>query len=534
MRSGVVAASLADAVVPCDFSEAEKPVFRALMEARNRFGDSTAILVDGDESVMSYGEIVRAALALGHALKKGTRRGEAVGIMLPTGTGAVVAFLALSAYGRVPAMLNFTAGAASLKSSLRTAQVKRVVTAHRFIDLGKFEGLVSELQEAAEIVYLDDVREDLGFADKGAAALGQYLPWLVLARTPHHAPAVILFTSGTEGEPKGVALSHFNLLANVLQMRSHIELSATDVMFNPLPTFHSMGLTSGVLMPLLLGMKTVLHPTPLQPREIVNRVRAKGATMLLSTDTFITQYARAGQPGDLNSLRFAVCGAERLRDETRALLRQKYGVELLEGYGVTEASPVVAANKIGVTRPGAIGPLVQGMEARLEPVEGIAGAGRLFLRGPNIMLGYITPDEPGVIQVPKEGWHDTGDVVSIDDDGTIAFQGRLKRFAKIGGETVSLAVVESCASALWPSHRHAAIAIPDGRKGEQIVLVTTCNNAERADLALWAHDNGVQELAVPRRILVVDEIPVLGTGKTAYTTVKTMVEENVLANGGQP
>ena len=305
-------------------------------------------------------------------------------------------------------------------------------------------------------------------------------------------------------------------------------------MFSPLPIFHSFGLTTGVLMPLLLGMKTVLHPTPLQPREIVNRVRAAGATMLLATDTFISQYARAGQPGDLNSLRFVVCGAERLRDETRALLRQKYGVELMEGYGVTEASPVVAANKIGVTRSGAVGPMVQGMEGRLEPVEGITGAGRLFLRGPNIMLGYIKPEQPGVIQAPKDGWHDTGDVVSFDEDGTIAFKGRLKRFAKIGGETVSLALVESCASALWPDHSHAAIAIPDGRKGEQIVLVTTCPNAGRADLAGWVQDNGAQELAVPRRILVVGEIPVLGTGKTAYTTLEKIVQENGVAVGGQP
>ena len=273
--------------------------------------------------------------------------------------------------------------------------------------------------------------------------------------------AVILFTSGTEGEPKGVALSHFNLLSNVEQVRSHIALTTDDVLFNPLPTFHCFGLTVGALMPLFLGIKAVFHPTPLQPKEIANRIRATGSTILLSTDTFISQYARAGQQGDLNSLRLAVCGAERLRDETRALLRNKYAIELLEGYGVTETAPVVAANQIGANRPGTVGRLMQGMEARLEPVEGIPNAGRLFVRGPNVMLGYIRADEPGVIHPPKDGWHDTGDVVSIDDDGFIAIKGRLKRFAKIGGETVSLAVVESCASALWPDYSHAAIAMPD-------------------------------------------------------------------------
>jgi len=277
----------------------------------------------------------------------------------------------------------------------------------------------------------------------------------------------------------------------------------------------------------LLGIKVVLHPTPLQPREIVRRIKESGATILLSTDTFISQYARAGDQGDLNSLRLAVCGAERLRDETRALLRKKYNIELLEGYGVTEAAPVIAANQPGANRAGTVGRLVQGMESRLEPVEGIPNAGRLYVRGPNVMLGYIKPENPGVIDPPHGGWHDTGDVVAIDGDGFIAIRGRLKRFAKIGGETVSLAVVENCASALWPDYAHAAVTIPDGRKGEQIVLVTTCPDAQRTDLIGWVHNHGVPELAVPRRILQVESVPVLGTGKTDYTKVQKTVKDSI-------
>ncbi len=518
------AAACGEEVVPFDLSEARKPVFRALVDARNRFGGGKTALVDGDERVLSYDEILRASLALGHALRKGTKPGEAVAIMLPTGAGAVIAFFAVSAYGRIPTMLNFTAGATSLKSALRTAVVKRIVTAHRFVELAKLEGLIAELKGSADIVYLEDVRDNLSVADKAAAAIGQYAPWLVAARTPYRTPAVILFTSGTEGDPKGVALSHLNLLSNVQQVRSHIALSTHDVLFNPLPTFHCFGLTVGALMPLFLGIKAVFHPTPLQPREIAHRIRVTGATILLSTDTFISQYARAGQQGDLNSLRLAVCGAERLRDETRALLRNKYSIELLEGYGVTETAPVIAANQTGANRAGTVGRLMQGMEARLEPVDGIANAGRLIVRGPNVMLGYIKADRPGVIQPTKDGWHDTGDVVSIDEDGFIVIKGRLKRFAKIGGETVSLAVVESCASALWPDYSHAAVTVPDGRKGEQIILVTTCPYAQRTDLVGWVHNHGVQELAVPRRILVVDSVPVLGTGKTDYTRVQQIVE----------
>ncbi len=497
-----------------------RPVFRALLEARRRYGGQREILVDGDERVFTYDQIIRASFALGHALKRGTQPGESVGVMLPTGAGAVITFFALSAYGRVPAMLNFTSGGANLKSALATAKIKRIITAHRFIELAKLDQLAAELEHAAEIVYLEEVRKKLSPFDKVAAILGPRLPFLYEKRPDPNSPSVILFTSGTEGAPKGVVLSHANLLVNVEQVRLHIELFTTDILLNPLPTFHCFGLTAGALMPLYLGIKTILHPTPLQPHDIVRRIRESGATILLSTDTFISQYARAGDQGDLNSLRLAVCGAERLRDETRQLLRRKYNIELLEGYGVTEASPVVAANQIGANRPGTVGHLMPGMEYKLEPVEGIANAGKLIVRGPNVMLGYLKPEKPGEIQPPTDGWYDTGDVVAIDSDGYISIRGRLKRFAKIGGETVSLAVVENCASALWPDFAHAAVTLPDGHKGEQIVLATTAPSADRTEFIGWAHRHGVPELAVPRRILHVENIPVLGTGKTDYTSVQ--------------
>jgi acyl-[acyl-carrier-protein]-phospholipid O-acyltransferase/long-chain-fatty-acid--[acyl-carrier-protein] ligase len=522
-----LAAASGEETVPFDIGKAHQPVFHALIDARAKYGSDRPALVDGDERVLTYEDIVRASLALGHALKRGTRPGESIGILLPTGAGAVIAFFAVSAYGRIPAMLNFTSGAAGLKSALKTAKIKRIVTAKRFVELGKLDALIAELSQTHTIVYLEDVREKLSLVDKVFAAVGTYVPSLVASHALHSTPAVILFTSGTEGEPKGVALSHSNLLSNVEQVRAHLTLYQTDILFNPLPTFHCFGLTVGSLMPLLLGIKVICHPTPLQPHEIVKRIRETKSTILLSTDTFISQYARAGDQGDLNSLRLAVCGAERLRDETRALLRKKYSIELLEGYGVTEAAPVISANQPEANRPGTVGKLMSHMEARLEPVEGIPNAGRLFVKGPNIMLGYIKPDQPGVIQPPEGGWHDTGDVVAIDDEGFIAIKGRLKRFAKIGGETVSLAVVESIASALWPEHSHAAIAVPDGRKGEQIVLVTTNKSADRHDLVGWAHNHGVAEIAVPRRIMPVDEVPVLGTGKTDYVQIEKNVKATI-------
>jgi acyl-[acyl-carrier-protein]-phospholipid O-acyltransferase/long-chain-fatty-acid--[acyl-carrier-protein] ligase len=510
--------------VPFDVKAAHEPLFHALLAARDAYGGGTPAIVDGDGRVLSYDEIIRASFALGHALKQGTRAHESVGVLLPTGAGAAIAVFALTAYGRVPTMLNFTAGEAGLKSALKTAQVRRIVTARRFIDLAKLEALAEALSAQCELVYLEDVRARLSLRDKLAAVAGSIAPKMIAANPAPEKTAVILFTSGTEGEPKGVALSHRNILANVAQVRAHIDLFDGDILFNPLPVFHCFGLTVGTFLPLIAGVKVVCHPTPLQPREIVRRIRESGATILLSTDTFITQYARSAEPGDLDTLRLSVCGAERVRDETRALFRRKHGMEILEGYGVTEASPVVAANQIEANRSGTVGRLMAGMEAKLEPVEGIAHGGLLMVKGPNVMLGYIRADAPGRIVPPAGGWYDTGDVVTIDAEGFIAIRGRLKRFAKIAGETVSLSVVENCAAALWPDNTHAAVAIPDGRKGELIVLATDAPDAKRLDLVAWAQNHGVSELAVPRKILVVGAIPVLGTGKIDYVAVQKLAE----------
>lgn len=517
--------------VPFDVKRTERSIISALLEARKNFGGKTIAIWDADDRQLSYDEIVRASFALGSAMRKFAKPKEKIGIMLPTGVGAVLAFFAIHAFGRVPAMLNFTAGARNLKAACAAGEVKVIATARRFVELAKLEPLIEELSTVAKIVYLEDVREKLSPLDKLAAVVGSLLPHWVFKNWPHYdETAVILFTSGTEGDPKGVVLSHGNILSNIEQVRAHIDLyPGKDVLFNPLPTFHCFGLTVGALMPLLIGIKTVCHPSPLHVKEITKRVRVTKSTILLATDTFISQYARASDEGDLSTLRLAVCGAERVRDETRALLRRRCNMEILEGYGVTEAAPVVAANQPGANKLGTVGKLMAGMEHKLEPVEGIPNAGRLYVRGPNVMKGYLKPDQPGVLQPLVDGWHDTGDVVAVDREGFIAIRGRVKRFAKIGGEMVSLAVVENCASALWPDNMHAAVSLPDGRKGEQIVLITDAKQANRGEIVAWAQNHGVPELSVPRKLILVDQVPVLGTGKTDYATVTRVATERVAA-----
>ncbi len=506
-----------------------RTIFDAYLASARKNGAGATALTDGDGKVFTYKEITRAAFALGGAMARMTKPGERVGVLLPTGAGAIIALFALLSRGRVPAMLNFTSGSRNLLAACKAAEVTKIVTAKKFIDIAGLQKLIDELSEGAEIIQLEDVRETLNWQDKALAIAGPFFPSLTTARPHFDEPGVILFTSGTEGAPKGVALSHRNILANTEQISAHVTLLPTDIFFNPLPTFHCYGLTAGALWPILNGHPVVLHPSPLQVKIIPKRIFETGSTVLFATDTFLSQYMRASADGAMSSLRIAVCGAERVRDETRQAAERRFGFEVLEGYGVTEGSPVLAANQPGDIRSGTVGKMLPGIETRLEPVEGLENAGRLHVRGPNVMRGYLTADEPGVIKPPKDGWHDTGDVVAIDERGYVSIRGRLKRFAKIGGEMVSLAVVENCASAVWPDNLHAAAILPDAKKGEQIILVTDRQDAPRGVLLAWAQGHGVAELAVPKKIVSIDEVPVLGTGKIDYLKVKTIAEEGLIA-----
>ncbi|HYG25392.1 MAG TPA: AMP-binding protein [Caulobacteraceae bacterium] len=502
----------------------ERTVFDALLDARDRYGAKKPILEDQERNPLTYTDLIRASFALGRKIAAMTDRGEHVGVLLPSSAGVVVTFFALHAFGRVPTMLNFTAGLRNLKAACKAAGVKRVLTAHRFIEQAKLHDVVDALEAATcEITYLEDVRARIGIKDKLYAATAGAFPRNFRVEGRPDDPGVILFTSGSFGAPRGVVLSQKNLVSNVMQVAAHIDLDPAWVMFNPLPTFHCFGLTGGALLPILCGMKAFQYPSPLHVKQIPGLVRDTQAAVLFATDTFINQYARAAEPGDLSGLKFVVCGAEKVREETHNLITERFGpIPLLEGYGATEASPVIAVNKPTDNRRGTVGGLLPGVEYRIEPVEGIEGGGKLYVRGPNIMSGYL--NEKGELEPPRDGWHDTGDVVDVTDDNWITIKGRVKRFAKIGGEMVSLTAAEDLATAVWPEGRHAVISMPDPKKGERLVLVTDCSEANIAPLVAHAQTVGAPELAVPRKILKVPEVPVLGTGKTDYVAIQRIAE----------
>ncbi|SIQ79174.1 AMP-binding protein [Bosea sp. TND4EK4] len=512
------------AATPFDAAGARISVFRALLQAVSRHGKSRIALEDPERQPITYGRLVLGALVLGRKLAAVTSERETVGVLLPNMQGMAVTVFALMAYGRVPAMLNFTAGVRNLRAAGALAQLKTIVTSRRFVEKGELDEEIAALGEGRRVIYLEDVRKEITSLDKARGALSSLAPGLVHQRyeAKPDEPAVILFTSGTEGIPKGVVLSHANLVSNARQVFAHAAgaISERDVFMNPLPAFHSFGLTAGLLVPLLHGMKVVLYPSPLHYKQVPKLIGDMKATFLLATDTFLQGYARAAAPDDLKSVRYVVAGGERVKAETKRMW-EPYGTTILEGYGCTECSPVIAVNTPQAMREGTVGKLLPGLEAVLDPVEGIHEGGRLRLRGPNVMAGYLDPEQPGRIVPPEGGWHDTGDIVVLDE-GFVAIRGRAKRFAKLGGEMVSLAAVETMIAKLWPDQNHVVVGLPDARKGEQLVLITEKPDADRAALQEAAKEEGFPELWVPRAILVTQAIPVLGNGKIDYGATREL------------
>jgi acyl-[acyl-carrier-protein]-phospholipid O-acyltransferase/long-chain-fatty-acid--[acyl-carrier-protein] ligase len=443
-------------------------------------------------------------------------------VLLPTSRGALVTFFALQAIRRVPAMLNFSTGAAAVIAALRGSEIATVLTSRRFVERAKLQPLVAAFEPHATIVYLEDLRSRIGLLSKATAFLRAVTARPHSRRAQADDAAVVLYTSGSEGAPKGVVLSHRNLLANRHQLASVVDVSPRDVVLNALPVFHSFGLTGGLLLPILGGVRTFLYPSPLHYRTVPELAYGLNATILFGTDTFLSGYARVADNYDFYSVRYVFAGAERVKAETRRVWFDKFGIRILEGYGATETSPALAVNTPMHFKAGTVGRFLPGIEHRLEPVTGIADGGRLFVKGPNIMRGYLRAERPGMLEPPPDGWYDTGDIVDLDSEGFVTIKGRAKRFAKVAGEMVPLGAVEDFVARLWPQSAHAVVTLPDARRGEQLVLVTEQRDAQRSVLAEAARAAGLPELFVPRAITVVAAVPLLGSGKVDYAGVSQL------------
>ncbi|WP_058533176.1 AMP-binding protein [Legionella saoudiensis] len=507
-----------------------RSLFRALIDGADLGIKHKATIEDSNRTPLSYRQFLARCFILGRQIKKQTQTGEHVGVMMPTTIAGMVTFFALHAYRRLPAMLNFSMGFYNLFSACHTAGIKNIYTSRQFVATAKLETLIEELQNAGlTIHFLEDFKTKINLGHKLAGLIKGLFPvWAYQLIGEPVAPdqtGVILFTSGSEGIPKGVVLSHSNMLANCWQLTSRVDFSSRDLFFNALPIFHCFGLTTGAVLPLVTGVSCFFYPSPLHYKIIPGLVYQSGATIMFGTDTFLTGYARAAERHDFSSIRYIFAGAEKVKPETMRYWIDNFGVKIYEGYGATEASPVISMNCPLAYVPGSVGMMLPFMERRIEPVDGISEGGRLFLRGPNVMQGYLSSEKQGMINVPQDGWHDTGDIVTMDEEDFITIAGRAKRFAKLAGEMVSLTAVEGIAASIWPELLHAAVSRKCAKKGEQILLFSEAADADKASFIKKVHELSYSELLIPYQIYPGAKIPVLASGKIDYVTLEKQLEE---------
>ena len=494
-------------------------LFKQLLEMRAIY--PKRIIAEDMQKKISYNTLVLQSFVLGSAMAKQSKQGEYIGVLLPTTVTSAVCFFALQAFGRIPALLNFSLGAHSLIAACKLAKIKIIYTSTAFVEQIQLESSINALKELGiTIVFLEEFKEKISLLNRAEGIMRYTFSFPVYVKP--ETPAVILFTSGSEGAPKGVALSHQNLLANTYQLASCVDFSSRDHLFNALPIFHCFGLTAGMILPLSQGFGVFLYPSPLHYKMIPEWVRKAGATFFLATDTFLKGYANYTHLHHFEQVRGIFAGAEKVKEETLKTWKHTFETPIFEGYGMTEAAPVIAVNNHLRYKEGTVGCLLPGMQHRLEPVEGLSKGGRLWISGPNVMLGYLN-EEGGITPLSHDGWYDTGDIATVDDEGFMTLLGRARRFAKIGGEMISFSAVENVLTNLWPEHLHAVLSKPDERKGEVLVLLTNNPEAKREVIVHYMRKNGHAEILTPKKIIILPEMPLLATGKIDYVALKEIV-----------
>ncbi len=503
-------------------SNIDEHLFCSLLKATKQYGKNFKIAEDTNRKALSYKSFVQKSYVLGQAYQNAFLKETYIGLMLPNALVNAVSFFALQSVDKVPVMLNFSLGQTPFLSCVKTLKLQTVITAHEFIEKGRLEHLENALKESkVNLIYLEDFAKTIDFKTK-FEGIKKY----ILRSKPKNSAdrtAVVLFTSGSEGLPKAVCLSHKNLNANRAQFLSVLGVNSTDVLFNALPMFHSFGLTVGTLAPLLSGVKAFFYPSPLHYRIVPELIYDVNATIVCGTDTFFYGYGRLGHPYDFFNIKYAIVGGEKLKTRTAEIWMKKFGVRILEGYGTTETAPVLALNTPMYLKEGTVGRFLPHIEYKLEKVEGIDEGGRLFVKGDNVMKGYILPSNPTVL-VENKGFYDTGDIASIDADGFVSIKGRIKRFAKIGGEMVSISAVESAVEKLYEGFISGIVPTEDEKKGEQLVLITNNEKAEISEIKAFFKTQGLSELCVPKRIVYLKNPPLLASGKFDYQSALKILE----------
>jgi len=502
-------------------------VLTAIVQMIRKIPQKT-ILADPTGQKLTGSRLLIGADLLARCFRKILSPGtERIGVLLPNITATPIVLLALWAGNKVPALFNYSSGVPTMVTCAQVAGIRQIITSRRFLDRANLD-LGPFIAAGIEFIFLEDERRHISATQKMLALIQQKIhPRRLLSgcSLTSDRTAVVLFTSGSEGMPKGVNLTHKNLLANIRQLLAITDIEDHDRVFNALPLFHSFGLM-GALMPLVRGLFVYLYPSPLHYRLVPVALYDAACTIFLSTNTFLNGYARRAHPYDFCSLRYLIAGAEKLQQATADTWSRRFGVRVLEAYGATECSPGISVNSPLNPCFGSAGQLLPGMEYKLVAVEGIDNGGRLFVRGPNVMAGYLNPDADARFKA-LNGWYDTGDIARVDEDGFVYILGRLKRFAKVSGEMVSLTAVEDALAGAFPHYglrcQVAVLSRADEEKGEALIAVTNEPALQLDEIRTVLRSKGLTNLCLPHEVKVVREIPKLGTGKVNHRELERLL-----------
>lgn len=496
-------------------------LFEELYDAVKKFGFKSNIVEDSFNNSISNLGLVYKSILLSILYKKKLEKEKTVAIMMPNTVTTSVLFFALQNLNKTASIINFTSGITNIKSSLEVSKIKTIITSKTFIEQINMQENINIIKKNTNVLYLEDIKSEINISRK-IEALKKLLFKEKIERNENNV-AVILYTSGTEGNPKGVMLTHKNLYENRKQILNVLNIQKNEKFFTCLPFFHSFGLGVGVLLPILNNFKVFLYPTPLHYKNIPSLIESTGSSVFFSTDTFLKKYSKYAVKENFKNIKYLIAGAEKLDEETYTYYKNNFDTKILEGYGVTESSPAVSVNTFEDFKLGSVGKIFSEIEYKIEKIDGYSKGGLLFLKGKNIMLGY---------QVEKDinkkdfynGWYNTGDVAFVDNEGYLFILGRLKRFAKIAGEMISLAQVENFPKKLWPENYSAVCNIKDVNKGETLILLTDNKKADLIELMKLMKEEGQSSLYFPKKIKIINEFPILGSGKIDFKKLQELAE----------
>lgn len=537
-RRRLVGQQLADVMTELMFHTANyrRTLAGALLEARRVHGGQHAIAEDIDRRPVTYGQLLSRSWILGGLMARGTRRGEMVGVLLPGSVATLYVLVGLHSRRRVPVILDYSRDVGTLRKACAIARIECIVTSRQFVAAARLGALVEALQRDVRIVYLEDQRDRVGALDR-LAGHARLVGARLLSRrgedTRADDPAAVLFVDGADGAPRGIVLSHANLLANAAQAAARVDFGAQDVIFNALPLYTAFGLTTGTLLGLVSGVKVFLYPSALHFRIVPEMTYAVNATILFGANAFLAGYARYAHPYDFYSVRYVFAGGEPVRPYTRQRWAERFGLRIFEGFGVTEASPLISTNTPMDDRVGTLGRLMPGIEHRFIPVPGVSEGGRLAIRGPNVTRRYLAGDRPGEIQLQScaagDGWFDTGELMLIDPEDYLRRIGERRHMAHVGTQWVSLEEVEALAGELWPDGAHHALALPDFRLGECVVLVTNWSDASLEAYRARARAAGRDPTGDPVQVILLAALPRLADGAIDEVALYRLIESRLPA-----